>query len=372
MSSLLDSIARRRRASANRRLGPPASAQLPPFDYRAAQIKGYAERQPATPKPTDYVSEPNSGEVRPVPLYEAVAEEFEETTALQPQHWDEPEAAEEETYEEPEVVPEEPPEEPEVLPEEPDAVPEEPDAVPEEPEVLPEEPPAEPEATTEEPGPQPQPQQPHVQPPLPRPLTAVRVPTYTSWLPTPGAVEVRPLVPRPRDDTGEGPAPQKGRRRRHPEPANTSVRVLPQRDVVPPPAPEPEPAAKADAVTQFVPAAVPVPHRPLPKVLDRTQLRRRARYLRQLRELQIRDLGGFALELHRFGQDRPDLIAAKMQTAAETDHELRGIEMELDGHSALSELRLPGIGGACTNCGSVYGSADRFCATCGQALGQAS
>jgi hypothetical protein len=369
MSNLLDSIARRRRASANRRLGPPASAQLPPFDPRAAQIKGYAERVAPTPTPPADNSESPRDEIRAVPLYEAVAEEF--APALQAQHWDE-----EEQPEQAELVAEEP-HEPEPVEEEPY----------EEPELIDEEPPGDPEFVeadlepTAEPDPrsQPQAEQPLLQQPLPRPLTAVRVPQYTSWLATPGAAEVRPLVPRPRDGASAAPLPQKSRRRKHPEPANTSVRVLPQRDVAPAPTPRPEPAAptaqpapRTDAVTQFVPAATPVPHRPLPKVFDRAQLRRRARYLRQLRELQIRDLGGFALELHRFGQDRPELVAAKLQTAAETDHELRQIEQALDGHSTLGELRLPGIGGACANCGTVYGSADRFCATCGDALGQSS
>ena len=34
----------------------------------------------------------------------------------------------------------------------------------------------------------------------------------------------------------------------------------------------------------------------------------------------------------------------------------------------MRELREPGIGGACENCGAVYGSQDRFCATCGDPL----
>ncbi len=34
----------------------------------------------------------------------------------------------------------------------------------------------------------------------------------------------------------------------------------------------------------------------------------------------------------------------------------------------LRELREAGIGGACPECGAVYGSADRFCASCGEPL----
>ena len=97
-------------------------------------------------------------------------------------------------------------------------------------------------------------------------------------------------------------------------------------------------------------------------------MRRRVRYLRQLREIQLRDIGGFVLELHRFGRERPDLIQAKVAWAAQTDVELRALERALGEDHAMRELREPGIGGACENCGAVYGSQDRFCATCGDPL----
>ncbi len=97
-------------------------------------------------------------------------------------------------------------------------------------------------------------------------------------------------------------------------------------------------------------------------------MRRRVRYLRQLREIQLRDIGGFVLELHRFGRERPDLIEAKVAWAAQTDVELRALERALGEDHAMRELREPGIGGACENCGAVYGSQDRFCATCGDPL----
>jgi hypothetical protein len=103
-------------------------------------------------------------------------------------------------------------------------------------------------------------------------------------------------------------------------------------------------------------------------LLARSRLRRRARYLRRLRELQLRDLGGFVVELHRFGRERPDLVGAKVQAAADTDRELRALEQTLgDGESAM-ELREPGIGGACIHCGTVHGSTDRYCSWCGRKL----
>jgi hypothetical protein len=92
------------------------------------------------------------------------------------------------------------------------------------------------------------------------------------------------------------------------------------------------------------------------------------RYLRALREVQLRDLGGFLLELHRFGRERPDLVSAKVEWAAGTDRELRALEHALDGAHSLGELREAGIGGACENCGAVHGSTDRFCSTCGESL----
>ena len=101
---------------------------------------------------------------------------------------------------------------------------------------------------------------------------------------------------------------------------------------------------------------------------ERGQMRRRARYLRRLREVQLRDLGGFVLELHRFSRERPELVAAKLRAAAVTDEELRALEIALDGRASLRELREAGIGGACAECGAVFGSADRFCASCGEPL----
>jgi hypothetical protein len=98
------------------------------------------------------------------------------------------------------------------------------------------------------------------------------------------------------------------------------------------------------------------------------QMRRRVRYLRRLRELQLRDIGGFMVELHRFDRQRPDLLEEKVSQAAQTDRELRVLERSLGQRRPVSELREAGIGGACTECGTVHGSTDRFCAWCGGRL----
>ncbi len=121
------------------------------------------------------------------------------------------------------------------------------------------------------------------------------------------------------------------------------------------PAPGPQPASPPEFPAE-------------PGFLARSRMRRRLRYLRQLREIQLRDIGGFVLELQRFGRERPELVQAKVAWAAQTDAELRALERALREDHPMRELREPGIGGACENCGAVHGSQDRFCATCGEPL----
>jgi hypothetical protein len=98
---------------------------------------------------------------------------------------------------------------------------------------------------------------------------------------------------------------------------------------------------------------------------ERARIRGRVRYLRKLREIQLRDLGGFVLELERFRRSRPELVKDKVAAAAETDRELRALEAALRERRPLREVREPGIGGACAGCGTVHGSSDRFCSWCG-------
>jgi hypothetical protein len=95
-------------------------------------------------------------------------------------------------------------------------------------------------------------------------------------------------------------------------------------------------------------------------------MRSRARYLRHLRELQLRDIGGFMLEQHRRQRPRPELIDAKVKDAAATDQELRVLQGALEAGRPLRQIREPGIGGACAGCGTVHGSTDRYCSWCGQ------
>jgi hypothetical protein len=102
--------------------------------------------------------------------------------------------------------------------------------------------------------------------------------------------------------------------------------------------------------------------------LERGRVRRRVRYLRRLREVQLSDLGGFMVELERVGRDRPDLVRQKVAAALRTDAELRALEHSLGAEQPLCERREVGVGGACERCDAVHGSADRFCANCGASL----
>src|SRR5947207_1192136 len=113
--------------------------------------------------------------------------------------------------------------------------------------------------------------------------------------------------------------------------------------------------------------AMPAPDEP-PGLRERSRIRRRARYLRRLRELQLRDIGGFVVELHRFGRERPEVLKEKIEAAADTDRELRELERALGDGRPVSDVREPGIGGACPDCGTVHGSSDRYCSWCGREL----
>lgn len=153
------------------------------------------------------------------------------------------------------------------------------------------------------------------------------------------------------------------------EPAPAPVEeepLSPIEDRASPPPPEPPPPEPPRAMRPaFDPPPAP-PGTPVPR--NRTQMRRRARYLRQLRELQLRDIGGFLVECYRFSRARPDLVETKMQEALQTDRELRALERALGDERPHNEVREPGIAGSCPECGSVHGSGDRFCAWCGHRL----
>src|SRR5439155_2667788 len=101
-----------------------------------------------------------------------------------------------------------------------------------------------------------------------------------------------------------------------------------------------------------------------PGFRDRGRMRRRLRYLRRLRELGFRDVGGLVFDLDRFGRDREDLVRAKLDALRAVDAELRTLEIALDDVRPLHELHEPGIA-ACPRCGALHGSEAHFCPSCG-------
>jgi hypothetical protein len=308
MSGILERIVRRRRASASSRLGPPPESELPSA-LAPTHVNGTA---PANGGPPAYATPPLNGAA----LHAAVPEEGELTSEAQaveePATEPAPDATEEPATEPAPDATEEPATEPAPDATEEPATEHAPDAT--------EEPATEPAPdATEEPATEPAPE-----------------------------LEQQPEL---QEEPDEPRAP-------HPEP-----------DVPAPIADAPIAAAPAPAVDPPPPAEhLPAPAAPRASFAERGRIRRRARYLRRLREVQLRDLGGFIVELRRFDRERPELVEGKVQSALETDAELRALERALGSEQPLRELREPGIGGVCSQCGAVHGSGDRYCASCGEPL----
>jgi hypothetical protein len=111
---------------------------------------------------------------------------------------------------------------------------------------------------------------------------------------------------------------------------------------------------------------------PRPATERRARLRRRMRYLRRVRELLLRDLGGLVYEIHRAASgDRAHqetLVQAKAERIAALDGELYALEERLGSGHPETVLREPGVGGACPACGELHASDARFCSACGRPL----
>jgi hypothetical protein len=104
-----------------------------------------------------------------------------------------------------------------------------------------------------------------------------------------------------------------------------------------------------------------------PSFRDRGRLRRRLRYLRRVRELGFRDLGGLVFDQHRFNRPNEELVRGKLAALQAVDTELRALEVLLNDPRPLHELREPGIA-ACVRCGALHGTDARFCPSCGVAI----
>lgn len=145
---------------------------------------------------------------------------------------------------------------------------------------------------------------------------------------------------------------------------------------------EPDPAATAIATEVAThdrgPAeeAEDAPHDPPPPAAraqrasrrgERKRLARRLSDLSAVRDLQLLDLGGFVLDLYRFGRQRDDLVRAKLEALIESDRELDEIERQLDRKGSGREMRHRRVG-QCTDCGTLYTRDSRFCRHCGTSL----
>src|SRR4051794_33153277 len=132
-------------------------------------------------------------------------------------------------------------------------------------------------------------------------------------------------------------------------------------------------ATAADAGATEVRPAVPAGAEPAdptappqPSFRNRGRLRRRMRFLRRVRELGFRDLGGLVFDQHKFDRPNVDLVRGKVAALAAVDSELRALEEALGEKRDITELREPGIS-ACPRCGTLHGSDARFCPSCGLA-----
>jgi len=106
---------------------------------------------------------------------------------------------------------------------------------------------------------------------------------------------------------------------------------------------------------------------PQPSFRNRGRLRRRLRFLRRVRELGYRDLGGLVFDQYKFSRQNIELVRGKIAALAAVDAELRALEEALGEKRDITELREPGIS-ACPRCGTLHGSDARFCPSCGLAL----
>jgi hypothetical protein len=131
-------------------------------------------------------------------------------------------------------------------------------------------------------------------------------------------------------------------------------------------------AAPAALAEVSAPAGVPAdaPAEPSPSFRERGRLRRRLRFLRRLRELGFRDLGGLVFDQHRFRRPDDELVRGKVTALAAVDAELRALERVLADRRPITELREAGIS-ACARCGAIIASDARFCSSCGTPVGGA-
>jgi hypothetical protein len=120
-----------------------------------------------------------------------------------------------------------------------------------------------------------------------------------------------------------------------------------------PPVDSVPPEASAPAADEAPPP--PPPPRPLPPHRERRELARR-------REIEIRDVGGLALEMARRDDWRYPLLRARTAEVLAIEERLH----ELDAHIAAAEIAARGVGAVECECGAPILRGSHFCANCGR------
>ena len=164
-----------------------------------------------------------------------------------------------------------------------------------------------------------------------------------------------------------GPTGWSGAKPQEPAPAAPMATVPIAGQFPEPPGQETQPVPGRDLPAGVDPAAL----ERAPASARRGRLRRRLRYLRSVRELLLRDLGGLTYEIQRTGS-REDAHRALQQTKADRiatlDAEVRALEAHLGEPHPETTLREAGIGGTCPQCGELHASDAHFCSRCGAPL----
>jgi hypothetical protein len=104
---------------------------------------------------------------------------------------------------------------------------------------------------------------------------------------------------------------------------------------------------------------------PAPTTAERGSMRKRARRLTRLREVQLRELGALVVEMRRLGRENPELVGRKAADLVALDEELRGLRAALGEHETVEQVVAAGVAGACRRCDTLMSSDDRFCPHCG-------
>src|SRR3954470_16671036 len=100
---------------------------------------------------------------------------------------------------------------------------------------------------------------------------------------------------------------------------------------------------------------------PAPTTAERGSMRKRARRLTRLREVQLRELGALVVEMRRLGRENPELLARKAAELLALDEELRGLRAALGQRETVEQIVAAGVAGSCRRCDTLMATDDHFC-----------